>query len=186
MKEATGGRRALLKGRALFLSPAPFSRDRWVLAGLLLLVVGGMVVSDPIEKRMVLRIVDEQSAQLIWQSEVHAQSGWSHTYLHSVEKCPITERYSINAEGRMVLMESWNCSFGAGIASDAGEGKGRLVDGYYLITDLEKPFEVIYMQAASFSEHTLHIDTYTLHLSDEHADRLLRIETIFVPRWKRW
>jgi hypothetical protein len=121
-----------------------------------------------------------------WIQPVAPGDEISHKYIHSVEKCPIIEKYIVDGEHRLMLQESWNCSFGAGIAHDKGEAKGSFKEGFYVIEGIGDVHGSIYMQPAGFTDHTLTVASSERNLSEEFPDTLLLIEIATVPQWKVW
>ncbi|SFD65863.1 hypothetical protein SAMN05216238_10325 [Lentibacillus persicus] len=99
---------------------------------------------------------------------INADTTFSSRYLHSVAKCPIIEKYEVNKAYEMVLMESWNCSFGAGIETNPPPGAtDRMEDGYYVIDDIEKTFQEILFHPVSIAEQKLTIDGRTWNISQK-------------------
>lgn len=66
----------------------------------------------------------------------------------------------------MVLMESWNCSFGAGIETKPPPGAtDRMEDGYYVIDNIDQTFQEILLHPVSIAEQKLTIDGHTWNIS---------------------
>ncbi|TRM10866.1 DUF1850 domain-containing protein [Lentibacillus cibarius] len=99
---------------------------------------------------------------------VSADTSFSSRYTHSVAKCPIIEKYEVSNNYEMVLMESWNCSFGAGIETEPPPGAtDRLEDGFYIIDEIDKPFQEVLFHPVSFTDQTITIDEETWNISKE-------------------
>ncbi|WP_176448535.1 DUF1850 domain-containing protein [Lentibacillus sp. CBA3610] len=99
---------------------------------------------------------------------VNADTTFSSRYLHSVVKCPIIEKYEVNGDYEMVLMESWNCSFGAGIETEPPSGStDRMEDGFYVIDNIDKLFQEVLFHPVSIAEQTITIDGQTWDISRE-------------------
>ncbi|WP_170105207.1 DUF1850 domain-containing protein [Desmospora activa] len=130
--------------------------------GVVLLVWVGVVLSQPI---FVLRIADEAGNTLLVQ-RVESGTAFSHRYIHSVAKCPIIEKFEVDDQYRMVLMESWNCNFGAGIATEPPPGAvDRLVDGYYVIENIRQVMPELAFHPVTFTEDKLSVDQRSWNLS---------------------
>ncbi|GAB4074898.1 hypothetical protein GCM10028778_24010 [Barrientosiimonas marina] len=135
------------------------------LAGLLFgifLLIGGFVLLSSVH----VMLGEADNGDVLLAQRVNTDTQWSSRYIHSVEKCPIIEKYEIDDQYKMVLMESWNCSFGAGIATQSPPGAtDRLEDGYYVIDDIDKPFDDVLFHPVSIAEQELTIDGETWQIS---------------------
>ncbi|TFJ91271.1 DUF1850 domain-containing protein [Lentibacillus salicampi] len=99
---------------------------------------------------------------------ISSDTTFSSRYLHSVVKCPIIEKYVVGDDYEMVLMESWNCSFGAGIETEPPPGAtDRLEDGFYVIDQIDKPFQEVLFHPVSIAEQVLTIDGEKWDISNE-------------------
>src|SRR5699024_852546 len=97
---------------------------------------------------------------------INADTTFSSRYLHSVAKCPIIEIYEVNDAYEMVLMESWNCSFGAGIETEPPPGAtDRMEDGFYVIEQIDQTFQEVLFHPVSIADQTLTIDGKNWDLS---------------------
>lgn len=115
----------------------------------------------------VMYAIDEDGDILI-SKQVNADTTFSSEYIHSVVKCPIIEIHEVNEQGEMVLMESWNCSFGAGIETQAPPGAtDELEDGFYVIDNINKVLTEILYHPVGMSDQILTIDDQEWNISKE-------------------
>src|SRR5699024_5539952 len=74
----------------------------------------------------------------------------------------------INDDNDFLLMESWNCSFGAGIEAEKPQGAmQRMEDGYLVYDEINKPLSQFAVHAALINEQMLKIDDQTWNFSEE-------------------
>ncbi|CAM3741927.1 DUF1850 domain-containing protein [Marinicrinis lubricantis] len=130
-------------------------------------------------------IQDVTEGSTIYAHVIDDSLSISHRYIHSVEKCPIIEKFEVRKEG-IELTESWNCSFGAGIAYDEGSGSGSIQDGYYVIENIGKKMSELYVSPASFSDHTMTIDDETIALSEKYPYHTLQLTIQELSRLELW
>lgn len=135
----------------------------------------------------VLQIRDETDRPLRLH-KIEREAALTHQYRHSVAKCPIIEKFVVDRQNRIVLMESWNCSFGAGIATKPPPGADqRLVEGFYVITNIRQVMPELAIHPVSFAEHRLTVDQETWNLSRppfEGQTVTIRIQPM--KRWQYW
>ncbi|WP_128895766.1 DUF1850 domain-containing protein [Longirhabdus pacifica] len=135
----------------------------------------------------VFTISDEYGKEVYYVQRVETGAQLSHTFIHSVELCPLTEKWTLNEQLQFVLMESWNCSFGAGIAYNAEHaGTGAMKDGFYVIKDMNVVQGPIYMHPRDFTDHHFQIDDTTLNLSERFPNEIIYIQVENYPKWKYW
>ncbi|WP_390358692.1 DUF1850 domain-containing protein [Virgibacillus byunsanensis] len=114
----------------------------------------------------VMYAIDEEENILIME-QVNADTTFSSEYIHSVAKCLIIEKFEVNDNHEMVLMESWNCSFGAGIETKPPPGAtDRLEDGFYVIDDINQVFTDISLHAVPMNEQIIKIDGKQWNVSE--------------------
>ncbi|MUV37192.1 hypothetical protein JNUCC1_00998 [Lentibacillus sp. JNUCC-1] len=108
----------------------------------------------------------DDSGDILMVQQINADSTLTSRYIHSVARCPMIEKFQINKTGEIVLTESWNCSFGAGIEYQTPEGATtREEDGFFIYEGLNKPFKQLSIHAVKLNEYTVTIDGQTYELS---------------------
>ncbi|MDR6224561.1 DUF1850 domain-containing protein [Desmospora profundinema] len=154
------------------------------LLGAVLFLGAVLVLSQSI---VVLQVVDETDQPLIIHP-VESGTRFSHQYRHSVAKCPIIEKFELDNQSRMVLMESWNCSFGAGIATEPPPGASdRLVDGFYVIEDIGQVVPELFFHPVAITDHRLTVENQTWNLSEPPFEgQTIRLTIEQTTRWRYW
>lgn len=155
------------------------------ITGIFAVVLAGVwFITQPVH---VVRVSLESGDEMILR-QVQPGTPFSQRYIHSVAKCPIIEKFIIDEQFRMVLMESWNCSFGAGIATEPPPGAtDRLEDGFYVIDEIEQEIPVLYVHAVSFTDHHLRIDHEDWNLSrPPFVGETIKMEVAMLTKWHYW
>ncbi|MFD2762463.1 DUF1850 domain-containing protein [Lentibacillus juripiscarius] len=155
----------------------PWRRLAWIITGIFILIGIYLLQSD-----VHVMYAEADNGDVLIAELVNADTNVSSRYIHSVAKCPIIEKYEVNSEYDMVLMESWNCSFGAGIETEPPPGAtDRLEDGFYVIDSIEKKFQEVLFHPVRMAKQTITIDrktwdiykepfvgrTFSLHIKEE-------------------
>lgn len=155
-------------------------RAGWIILLCILLSIGIYVCSSRVP---IIYAIDTDGRILIAQ-HVNTGTTLESQYIHSVARCPIIEKFEINETYDIVLMESWNCSFGAGIETETpDDASTRMENGYYVYENINQPFSEIAFHAVALNDHTLTIDDKTWELS-KHPFRGTTL-TIFVTEERR-
>ncbi|WP_373894113.1 DUF1850 domain-containing protein [Virgibacillus natechei] len=142
----------------------PGRRLGWLLFFCLIIAIG---ICLSLTNVHVMYAIDEDGNILI-SKQVNADTTFSSEYIHSVVKCPIIEKHEVNEQGEMILMESWNCSFGAGIETEAPPGAtDRLEDGFYVIDNINQVLPEILYHPVEMSDQILTIDDQEWNISKE-------------------
>ncbi|WP_163969408.1 DUF1850 domain-containing protein [Oceanobacillus halotolerans] len=131
--------------------------------GTTLLVIIGIFLL--LSKVHVLYALDDNGNILIAE-RVNADMTFSSQYIHSVAKCPIIEKFEISDQYKMVLMESWNCSFGAGIETEPPPGAtDRMEDGFYVIDNIQQVHDEIRFHPVAITDQVLTIGEKSWNVS---------------------
>jgi hypothetical protein len=155
--------RAGLLGRALLLSNALFRRKKvMLLLSLLLLIAIFLSWKSPYR---VLVIEEVKSGDTLWQREINEEDWFRHEYIHSVEKSIVIEKFKLAEGGRILAMESWTRSFGAGMPYEQ-KGTVEMKDGFYILKDLKDPIDVIHMQPSHLYPHHFYFKEEEVVLSE--------------------
>lgn len=135
----------------------------------------------------VLRVSDDDGNVLIFE-RVQEGTPFSHRYIHSVAKCPIVEKFVVDGQYRIVMTESWNCSFGAGIATEPPPGAtDRMVDGFYVIENINETLPALSLHPVAFTDHTLTIAGTTWKMSQPpFVEKTVTIDVVEKRCWQYW
>src|SRR5699024_6012653 len=135
----------------------------WILLLGLLVVLGILLLSNI----TVIHAYNE-TGDLLIEKKVTTDTTIQSRYIHSVARCPMIEKFAINDDNDFLLMESWNCSFGAGIEAEKPQGAmQRMEDGYLVYDEINKPLSQFAVHAALINEQMLKIDDQTWNFSEE-------------------
>lgn len=140
-------------------------RTGWRLLFLSLLI--GVVVYLLASHISVIKAYDEND-NLLFLKQVNIETTIESNYIHSVARCPMIEKFEVSAKDEIVLMESWNCSFGAGIEAETPVGATtRMENGYFIYGDINEPYKKLSLHAAQINQQTLTIDDETWDFSQK-------------------
>lgn len=138
----------------------------WMIALLVIFIIL-MAVVLVLWKIPVMSATNEDGS-LLFSKRIDPHTEMTSYYLHSVEKCPMVEKFIIDQQNRIVLKESWNCNFGAGIESALPKGaKGSLENGYYKIRNINQVFEEIQFHPVDIAKQRLKIGDEEWRLYEE-------------------
>ncbi|RYG72246.1 DUF1850 domain-containing protein [Lentibacillus lipolyticus] len=141
----------------------PSRRLAWIITGVIILIGIYLLQSD-----VRVMYAEADNGDVLIAEFVNADTNVSSRYIHSVAKCPIIEKYEVDNDDDIVLMESWNCSFGAGIETEPPPGAtDRLDDGFYIIESIEKEFQQVLFHPVRIAKQTITIDGKTWDIYKE-------------------
>ncbi len=151
--------------KALLTSDAFFLKIMTIVAFIILVLIGWSLFNQPYFQ---LIITDMKSNEVLWKSDISKGDTFSHQYIHSVEKSPVKEVFQFSASGKLLTMESWTKSFGAGLPYQR-EGDVSMRDGYYVLQNLNRPIHggVLRMKPSDLYPHTFTFQDQTFHLSEK-------------------
>jgi hypothetical protein len=67
-------------------------------------------------------IIDYKTSKVLYSSDVMPGDKFSVTYIHSVNKSPVEDQFSVESDYGIMLQKTVFKSFGAGIPSNSGDG----------------------------------------------------------------
>lgn len=116
--------------------------------------------------------------------------GFTLTYVHSVQKTSCYENIEVGPEGDLVLTSTEYESLGAGLPFLAGEGKLINRDGCFILTDLNRRFDEIYLRTMPVAQQALILRGRRFDLDNISAPgSLLRLQvepiTLFQIFWDK-
>lgn len=105
-----------------------------------------------------LELTDNATGLGLWQYPLEEGGVFSITYMHSVNKSPVTEFYRIT-DGKIVLYALEFETFGAGMSAEPEQGQSltRLPKGGMRIDAIDRIIDTLIYLAACATGHTLHI-----------------------------
>ncbi len=93
---------------------------------------------------------------------------FSITFIHSVNKTPVTDVYNINDDGKVLLLRTVYYDFGAGVPFDLNEGETLSFDdnGAMIIDGINREIPDFLIFVGTVSDHTLQIGDSQISLRD--------------------
>lgn len=115
------------------------TRLRWsiVLAFVITLLLALVIIRIP-----VLTLSEQQGDRVLIIPLVHGRE-FDYRYIHSVQKTPVQEHFTAAPDNQLLLTSTTYQSFGVGLPFVPGEGKIHHIDGKYILTDLNRKFDII-------------------------------------------
>jgi|Deesub1362A_J573_1020465.scaffolds.fasta_scaffold00080_10 hypothetical protein len=130
--------------------------------------------------------VQQPEGGCLYRRQVHPGEVFTYRYVHSVEQTVVCERYRIGEDYRILLTETEFSSFGAGLPYGA-EGRFVTGNGTFILTDLERPVEVLRLKPTALSECALEFENHRLNLDRPELDgRLLEVRVVGINRFAFW
>ncbi|MFP1678264.1 DUF1850 domain-containing protein [Alloalcanivorax sp. C16-2] len=97
-------------------------------------------------------------------------------WTHSVEKEDWQERFQVQPDGTLMLVETRFKTFGAGVPDRVGT-ETRLEDGWVVMSGIERPVDPLNVQAAAAENYRLGYHRWTLVLSAPGTSPVLTFST---------
>ncbi|MGE4277399.1 MAG: DUF1850 domain-containing protein [Lawsonibacter sp.] len=93
---------------------------------------------------------------------------FSITFIHSVNKTPVTDCYDVDRGGEIYLRKTVYYDFGAGVPFDLNEGESLSYaeDGAMVISGIDRKIPDFYIFVGTVSDHTLSIGEKEISLRD--------------------
>ncbi|MBR7553890.1 MULTISPECIES: DUF1850 domain-containing protein [Allobacillus] len=153
--------------KALLSSNAFLKKIKWLILIILLFIIFLAVILFS-QSTYLLQIEKVENSEILWEAEIEENEWFAHEYIHSVEKSPVIEKFKYDSSGKILTMESWTKSFGAGMPYER-KGKVEMVDGYFVIKDLNKPIHdnKLLMQPSDLFPHKFYFKDQEIILSEE-------------------
>ncbi|MGP4042176.1 DUF1850 domain-containing protein [Gracilibacillus sp. D59] len=148
------------------------------------LLVAGLLLFVPSHYQLVVR--DMTTKGILWTDTIVKGDRFSHRYIHSVEKSPVKEVFEFSDAGKLMTMESWTKSFGAGLPYQR-IGEVSLQDGYYVLKNINRPIheDVLRIKPSDLYPHTFSFQNQTIYLSKQpFVGRVIEIDVIRSSWWE--
>ena len=116
--------------------------------------------------RLVLRDDDTGSVYAVYSLEPGEE--FSITFIHSVNKTPVTDCYDADKDGNICLRKTIYYDFGAGVPFDLNEGEELTYDedGAMVISGIDRLIPNFVIFVGTVSDHTLQIGEEQISLRD--------------------
>lgn len=117
--------------------------------------------------KTVLCLEDGDTGQVYAEYAVEDGDSFSITFIHSVNKSPVTEGYVINGED-IYLETCLYSAFGAGVATEVEEGQSLSYteDGEMLLSGIHRKMEHLSYIVGTVSDHVLHLGDQEISLRE--------------------
>ena len=116
-------------------------------------------------KAQYLTLINERTGRTLYSIEAPNGAEFSVTYIHSVNKSPVTEYYQV-VDGQIFLMALSYQSFGAGMPSEQTDGQVlNYADGSMLITGYDRHIPRLCYFISRTEGHTFDFGGVSLHLN---------------------
>ena len=113
-----------------------------------------------------LTITNEKSGFVVFQDGVEKYKEFYVSFIHSVNKTPVNEYYSISKD-KLILEKATFYSYGAGMpeAGEYGGDEPILVDKQIQLNNIHKEFEKFTYYAGTYANHSLNIENHKILFS---------------------
>lgn len=85
-----------------------------------------------------LHVINRDSHKVILSQDFEPGQKFSFMYIHSVQKTPVFEVYTVDAKGRVILLETKVQSSGYGLPAPRQGENYRIQDGYLEVRDMNR------------------------------------------------
>lgn len=121
-----------------------------------LLLLGGILLFSLKEKELLIR--DQDTGEIYGSFDVEEGDVFSITFIHSVNKSPVTDRLIIRGN-HLEAYETIYSSFGAGVQTELREGEELSYDedGNMVISGFQQSYDSLNLIVGTVSDHILTI-----------------------------
>ena len=109
-----------------------------IFGGLLALMALGGGVLYLAKDTITLHVINRDRHKVIFSQDFQPGQKFSFMYIHSVQKTPVFEVYTVDAEGRVMLLETKVRSFGYGLPAPRQGENYRIKDGYLQVREMNR------------------------------------------------
>lgn len=111
-------------------------------------------------------ITDGKSGNIVFQDRVEKYNDFYISFIHSVNKTPVYEYYSIS-EDEFILERATFSSYGAGMpeAGEYGSGAPSIVNGMVQLDNIDKKFKNFTYISGTYANHSLNTDDNKIFFS---------------------
>lgn len=162
--------------------PVFTQRQGGALAALALVVLAGAMASL-VPAFVVLEVREWRRGRLLYLAPVRPQSRFEVTFVHSVERTPVREVFTVGPDLDIYLVETVYESFGAGLPTTAEEGARFVLEGGTMrITGLHRRIGQLVLSVSPVPGHVLRVANRAVTLADlADPGTALGIKVVRVP-----
>ncbi len=137
---------------------------------------------DPV---LVLQVKSTGNNRVIYSIPVHPGTKFSIRYIHSVDKTPVWERYSVGADGTITLTATEFKMLGAGFGPF--EQSVIFENGWNKVTGINRNLDGFFLRVGQIARHTLFIDDLEVPLWKYTAsNERVKFRVLKVSRLSLW
>jgi len=151
---------------------------------ILLIVVIAALAAGWYGNQLVLSVVPENNLQA-YRFPIHVGDEWYYIYIHSVQRTPCEEYFTIKGVNDMVMTHTIYQSYGVGLPCYPEDGKFTLTkDGHFLL-EMNRPFKQVAFRTHEIPKQTLFINGQELPIYKLYPSGTLVIVTV-TKRYQTW
>ncbi|GBF35067.1 DUF1850 domain-containing protein [Desulfocucumis palustris] len=105
--------------------------------------------------KMPYLVVADLNGKTVLQFSLAVDKGFSLYYVHSVQKTPVWEYYSLDSGDRLALNSTVYDSLGVGLPFLAGDGKLTEDGGKFILTGINRRFREVNIRAVPLARQAL-------------------------------
>jgi len=113
---------------------------------------------------LLLEVINRDHQSLICRRSFAPGQRFSFMYIHSVQKTPVYEVYTVDAGGKVMLLETRVQSLGYGLPAPRRGDNYRLQDGYLVVSDINRPVDKLLIRVNFVRLMELRIDDKSFDL----------------------
>jgi hypothetical protein len=156
---------------------------KWARRGLILGLLGGAVLLLLLQPTPWLILEEDKTGLETAAIPLAWGECFEIRYIHSVDRKPVGEIFSLQEGKGVVLQESYFRMFGAGMGHWEGHGKLEEEGGWMRIREIDKPLGSFLLRVGSPGvDHTLVVKGEKMNLTRTAEGKLLRVRLGMRPR----
>lgn len=134
--------------------------------------------------QLVLSVVPEDNLK-VYQFPTHVGDEWYYIYIHSVQRTPCEEYFTVKGVDKMVMTHTIYQSYGVGLPCYPDDGKFTLTkDGHFLL-EMNRPFKNVVFRTHEIPKQTLFINGQELPIYKIYPSGTLVTVTV-TKRYQMW
>jgi len=106
--------------------------------------------------QLVLSVIPEDNLK-IYRFSTHVGDEWYYTYIHSVQRTPCDEYFTIKGVNDMVMTHTIYQSYGVGLPCYPDDGKFTLTKDGHFILEMNRPFKNVVLRTHEIPQQRLFI-----------------------------
>ena len=134
--------------------------------------------------QLVLSVIPEDNLK-IYRFSTHVGDEWYYTYIHSVQRTPCDEYFTIKGVDDMVMTHTVYQSYGVGLPCYPDDGKFTLTKDGHFILEMNRPMKNVALRTQPIPQQRLFINGQELKLYQIYpSGTLVKVEV--TKRYQVW